>query len=167
MHFYFLNDFSTYNCLSPIFIIKKSFNSNIINRIYVFQIYFAVLMFSYLQWQLIQELITKVSIIIFRKIESKCGTYIKIGTMKHMTADEVVRLFFHLVIKDHGCPENLLSDNGTQFMSEALTQVCRSFNINKLVASAYHHQTAVKVERFVRFFKNALAAVTPREALHK
>ncbi len=89
------------------------------------------------------------------------------GAMKHMTADEVVRLFFHLVIKDHGCPENLLSDNGTQFMSEAFTQVCRSFNINKLVASAYHHQTAGKVERFVRFFKNALAAVTPREALHK
>jgi transposase InsO family protein len=89
------------------------------------------------------------------------------GSLKRMTADNVVSLFFNLVIKDHGCPENVLSDNGTQFMSTAFRSLCKTFNINQLNSSAYHHQTVGKVERFIRFFKNALAAVTPKNALNR
>jgi transposase InsO family protein len=87
------------------------------------------------------------------------------GTMKNMTAEEVVRLFFELVIKDHACPENIISDQGTQFKSNAFRALCTAYGINKLDASAYHHQTAGKVERFIRFLKNALAASTPRDNL--
>jgi hypothetical protein len=53
------------------------------------------------------------------------------GVMKQQTAEEVVRLFFNLVIKEHGTPENILSDSGTQFMSDAFDSLCKSFNIKK------------------------------------
>jgi hypothetical protein len=69
--------------------------------------------------------------------------------LKTMTAAEVVRLFFKLVIKDHGCPEAVLSDQGTQFMSDAFNEMCESFNIKRMTASAYHHQTAGKILHIV------------------
>jgi hypothetical protein len=83
--------------------------------------------------------------------------------LKTMTAAEVVRLFFKLVIKDHGCPEAILSDQGTQFMSDAFKEMCESFNIKRTTASAYHHQTAGKIEKFIRFLKTTIATITPQD----
>ena len=79
--------------------------------------------------------------------------WVMAAPLKEMTADEVVRLFFHLVIKEHGCPEGVLSDNGTQFMSKAFTALTSSFNIQKYESSPYHHQTR-KSRAFYQIFEN-------------
>jgi transposase InsO family protein len=83
--------------------------------------------------------------------------------LKTMTANEVVRLFFKLIIKDHGCPEAILSDMGTQFMSDAFKELTVAYNIKQLQASAYHHQTAGKIEKFIRFLKTTMATITPQD----
>jgi transposase InsO family protein len=81
--------------------------------------------------------------------------------MKTMTAEEVVKHFFNLVIAPHGCTENLISDNGTQFLSSAFQAILKAYHIKRAEVSSYHHQTLGKVERFIRFFKQGLVVVTP------
>jgi transposase InsO family protein len=83
--------------------------------------------------------------------------------LKTMTAQEVVRLFFKMIIKDHGCPEAILSDMGTQFMSDAFKELTVAYNIKQLQACAYHHQTAGKIEKFIRFLKTTMATITPQD----
>ena len=63
--------------------------------------------------------------------------------------------------------EGVLSDNETQLMSHAFESLVKSFKIIKPKASSYHNQTFGKIESFVRFFKNALACVTPQIELHQ
>jgi hypothetical protein len=84
--------------------------------------------------------------------------------LKTLTADELVSAFFKIVIPGHGCPEQLMSDSGTQMVSSALKALCRSFNIIKTESSPYHVQANGKVEKFIGFLKKSLALITPERA---
>jgi transposase InsO family protein len=57
----------------------------------------------------------------------------------------------------------LLSDQGKQFESKLFAKFCKQFNITHVMASAYHHQTNGKVERFMRFIENSLALTVNKE----
>ena len=47
-----------------------------------------------------------------------------------------------------GMPEELLSDNASNFMSKVMKQYCETTRIKKLKISPYHPQTNGMVERF-------------------
>ena len=53
-----------------------------------------------------------------------------------ITAEEVANAFFRLIILRHGCPEKLLSDQGTQFTSNIMADLCKTFNIQHLFSSS-------------------------------
>jgi hypothetical protein len=73
-----------------------------------------------------------------------------------------------LIISRHGCPEKVISNQVTQFTSYAFKKMCDTFNITALKSSAYHHHRCNgKVERFIRFLKQALAIVTPEKHRNK
>ena len=93
--------------------------------------------------------------------------WVEAAPMKTMTALEVTKTFFKIIISRHGCPENVISDSGTQFVSEAMLSMCNSFKINKLESSAYHQQANGKTEKFIEFLKKALALTTPTDSLEK
>ena len=65
-------------------------------------------------------------------------------------AQTIARLLVEEVICRHGAPQKLLSDRGTNFMSELVAEVCRLMNIKNLNTSGYHPQTDGLVERFHR-----------------
>jgi transposase InsO family protein len=69
--------------------------------------------------------------------------------LKEITADEVCAAFFKIIISRHGCPMKLISDRGKQFESKIFNKFCKQFNIEHVMASAYHHQTNGKAERFM------------------
>ena len=48
----------------------------------------------------------------------------------------------------HSAPRTLLSDCGSNFLSELVSEVCRKMNTSKLSTSAYHPQSDGLVERF-------------------
>jgi hypothetical protein len=64
------------------------------------------------------------------------------------SAPTVARAFFDHVICVHGCPDNLLSDRGANFLSKIVLEVCRIMRTNKLNTSSYHPQTNAIQERF-------------------
>ena len=57
-------------------------------------------------------------------------------------------------------PEQLHSDQGRQFESELLTEVCKLLNIHKTRTTPYHPQCDGLVERFNRTLLNMLATST-------
>ena len=60
-----------------------------------------------------------------------------------LVADALVQLFARV-----GIPEEIVSDQGTNFMSQLVKELCGSLGISKLTSTAYHPETNGLVERF-------------------
>jgi hypothetical protein len=67
---------------------------------------------------------------------------------KDMTAETVAWILITEIICRHGAPEVLLSDQGKNFLSDLVKEVCRLFKINKINTTAYHPQTNGLTEKF-------------------
>ena len=93
--------------------------------------------------------------------------WVEAAVMKSLTADELIRTFFKIIICRHGCPEGIMSDSGSQLKSKAFIELCKCFNISKIESSPYHQQANGKVEKFIGFLKRALALVTDRDRLDR
>ena len=65
-------------------------------------------------------------------------------------AETIARLLVEHVVARHGVPEQLLSDRGTNFLSEVIQEVCTLLGVEKVNTSGYHPQTDGLVERFNR-----------------
>ena len=68
--------------------------------------------------------------------------------MADQKADTIARILVEQVICRHGVPEQLLSDRGTNFLSELIKGVCDILGIKKINTSGYHPQTDGLVEKF-------------------
>ncbi|BHF81902.1 hypothetical protein SprV_0802503700 [Sparganum proliferum] len=64
--------------------------------------------------------------------------------------------FLRRIFSQHGLPEVLVSDNGSQFTSSMFEDFCRQHNIQHLRSPSYHPQSNGQAERFVDTFKRAL-----------
>ena len=60
--------------------------------------------------------------------------------IKDQKAETVARVFVEEVICRHGSPEYLLSDRGSNFLSELIAEVCRLMQIKKINTSGHHPQ---------------------------
>jgi hypothetical protein len=60
----------------------------------------------------------------------------------------IARAFFDHIICNHGCPQTLLSDRGTNFLSKIVLEVCRIMRTHKLNTSSYHPQCNAIQERY-------------------
>ena len=69
------------------------------------------------------------------------------------SAEEVSLVFFNEVIARHGCPDSIVTDQGSQLTSHVFTDLCTRFN------TAYHKQTNGKVEKFIHFLKRSMATI--------
>ena len=87
--------------------------------------------------------------------------------MKSLTAEELIRTFFKIIISKHGCPEGVISDSGSQLKSNAFSKLCECFHIKKIESSPYHPQANGKVEKFIGFLKRALALITDQNCLYR
>ncbi|KAG6935241.1 Pr gag-pro-pol, partial [Chelydra serpentina] len=73
-------------------------------------------------------------------------------------AGELVKVFARV-----GLPREILTDQGTNFTSRLLQQVCELLGIKQLRTSVYHPQTDGLVERFNRTLKAMLRKFPPEE----
>ncbi|BHF67904.1 hypothetical protein SprV_0301093300 [Sparganum proliferum] len=64
--------------------------------------------------------------------------------------------FLRRIFSQHGLPEVLVSDNGSQFTSSTFEDSCRQHNLQHLRSPPYHPQSNCQAERFVDTFKRAL-----------
>ena len=60
----------------------------------------------------------------------------------------IARLLVENVVCRRGVPQELLSDRGSNFLSELMLELCSLLGIKKLNTSGYHPQTDDLVEKF-------------------
>ena len=63
-------------------------------------------------------------------------------------AQTIARLLVENIVCRHGVPQELLSDRGSNFLSELMLEMCSILGIKKLNTSGYHPQTDGLVEKF-------------------
>ncbi len=69
----------------------------------------------------------------------------------------IATLFVEHIICRHGIPEQLISDRGTNFLSELISGICEVLGVKKLNTSGYHPQTDGLVEKFNSTLINMVA----------
>uniref|UniRef100_A0A8C5PR58 Gypsy retrotransposon integrase-like protein 1 n=1 Tax=Leptobrachium leishanense TaxID=445787 RepID=A0A8C5PR58_9ANUR len=73
-------------------------------------------------------------------------------------AKELIQVFSRV-----GIPKEILTDQGTPFVSRVMKELCQLLNIHPLRTSVYHPQTDGLVERFNRTLKGMLKKVVSRD----
>jgi len=68
--------------------------------------------------------------------------------MNTITADDVAEVLLHKYFPLVGFPRSILSDRGTNFISEMLTSMFKGLGVRALHTTAYHPQANGLVERF-------------------
>ena len=64
------------------------------------------------------------------------------------------------IFAEYGIPRKLMSDTGTNFVSEKFRSFCRSINIEQAVSSAYHYQSNGQVKACIKFIKQMFKKCT-------
>ena len=72
-------------------------------------------------------------------------------------AETIACLLTEHVISRHGVPEELLSDRGTNFLSDLIAEICKVLGMKKINTSSYHPQTDGLVEKFNSTLINMIA----------
>jgi hypothetical protein len=91
---------------------------------------------------------------------SKCVIAVPI---EDITAETVARNFVVEIVLKYGIPDQVLTDQGTQFMSELFVNCCKLLRMQKLKTSVYHPESNGSLERshkvlveYLRCFSNKL-----------
>ena len=72
------------------------------------------------------------------------------------TPNSMAQALLQKVIFRHGCPQQLLSDQGSQFRSGVLQVLSHSLGIKKVLTSPYHPQTNGLTERMNKTIKHVI-----------
>ena len=82
------------------------------------------------------------------------------------TADEVSLTFLRYVILHYGIPNSIVTDQGSQFMSDNFKRLCKVLKLNKLNTTAHHPEsngaletTYKTVTGYLRCFVNQLVMI--------
>ncbi|GFW39625.1 hypothetical protein TNCV_3187961 [Trichonephila clavipes] len=89
-------------------------------------------------------------------IEDCTTKWVELFALPNATAKECAITLIEEVLLRYGIPRRLMSDNGTQFVSEVMQQICYPLNIHQSLIHVYHPQ-ANPVERKNRDLKPRLA----------
>ncbi|GBM90513.1 Gag-Pol polyprotein [Araneus ventricosus] len=89
-------------------------------------------------------------------VEDCTSKWVELFPLKQATAKECALIPLNEVFLRYGLPRRLISDNGSQFVSAIMQQLCYVLNINQSLIPVYHPQ-ANPVERKNRDLKPRLA----------
>ncbi len=76
--------------------------------------------------------------------------------MSDISAESIARAYLERVVAYFGPCETLLSDRGSNFLSDIVTQICRLMQTKRVATTAYHPKTNGRIERFWGSLKTML-----------
>ena len=82
---------------------------------------------------------------------------------KDMTAETVVEIFMKQIIPRFGIPENLISDRGSNFLSNTMKLLYNKLHINKKTSAPYSPQSNGLAEAHVKMVKHNLERMVQKE----
>lgn len=84
--------------------------------------------------------------------------------LRDMEASTVARLFFDQIVSRYGIPKAVVTDQGTNFVSELFKRTCKLLKIKKMQTTAYHPQSNGALERshkpLVEYLRSFVASNT-------
>ncbi|KAI9560471.1 hypothetical protein GHT06_014495 [Daphnia sinensis] len=89
--------------------------------------------------------------------------YMLAVAMKNQSARTVARKFIRHVILRYGSPLQILTDQGKNFLSNLIKDICSLLNIKQTRTTAYHPATDGMVERFNRTMGDMLASALTKD----
>lgn len=95
-------------------------------------------------------------------VEDTCSRWVELFALRNATSSDCAKALISEVFLRYGVPRRVVSDNGVQFISEVMQQVCHSFGITQSLSPVYHPQ-ANPVERKNRDLKPQLAILVGRD----
>ncbi|EFO92751.1 hypothetical protein CRE_26017, partial [Caenorhabditis remanei] len=78
----------------------------------------------------------------------------------NQTAETTLKFLIENIVSIHGIPEEIVTDQGTNFMSKMFEEVCRILEVKHSISTAYHHETNGAVERLNRTLEEMLTLST-------
>lgn len=76
--------------------------------------------------------------------------------LQSATADEIVKFIYEEIVMKFGCPVEVVSDRGANFLSKILKQYMHKIRSKHMFTSAFHPRTNSKCERLNQTFKHML-----------
>ena len=87
------------------------------------------------------------------------SSYPEVAITRDITSKNIICILMNIFSR-HGFPEEIVSDNGRQFVSQEFEQFLRSKNIKHVRSSPYYPRSNGKIERFHRYLKKNFQTVT-------
>ena len=81
-----------------------------------------------------------------------------IGTTKELNAEGLANLFLKHVWKHHGLPQSIVSDRGSQFISDFWSFLCKKLGIKAQLSTAWHPETDGQTKRINGVMEQYLCA---------
>ena len=79
--------------------------------------------------------------------------------MEGLSAESLINTF-KIKFAKYGIPQKIMSDVGTNFISDRFRQFCKTINVEQAVSSAYHHQSNGQVKAYIKFIKHTFKKYT-------
>ena len=76
-----------------------------------------------------------------------------IKRLDRLSAESLVNTV-KIIFAEYGIPKKIMSNTGTNFVSDTFGQFCKSINIEQAVSLAYHHQSNGQVKACIKFIKH-------------
>ena len=89
--------------------------------------------------------------------------WVELTALSRIREQDVAEVLRDRWIPNHGVPRVILSDNGRQFVSEVIRNLCESIGARKIYSSLYHPQGNSMCETFMRTLKKALGALVSED----
>jgi transposase InsO family protein len=74
-------------------------------------------------------------------IQDDLSKYLTVVPLAEQSADEVAKAFVDNVILIYGAPRTILSDCGSQFLSETFKRICKLLGIRRTQTTTWHSQS--------------------------
>jgi transposase InsO family protein len=79
--------------------------------------------------------------------------------LQNQTAEEVTIAFVKNIILIYGIPNEIVMDQGANFMSDIFKRICKLFKIDKICMTAYHPESNGALERTHKTLANYVFTV--------
>ena len=83
------------------------------------------------------------------------------------TAQATTKLLWENLIRNYGFPEKFLSDQGRNFESELISELCKLAQVEKVLTIPYHPMTNGQCERFNSTLCNMLGTLRKKRLIGK
>lgn len=79
-------------------------------------------------------------------LQCDLSKFVECYPIENKEAVTVAQAFVENFILRYGVPDDIVSDQGTEFLASIFQEICKLLQINKLNSTAYHHQTLGSLE---------------------